>query len=171
MLISSIIHNMFFHSFQIDKWSKLVLDVITSFICNFFGKKGKETKIDSSYLEGFLSLIGGGRSQITRSQSLNEAMLRKFSQKVIIGYSSMLLYLCKWYFDKEESPQSYYVFSFIWLGLRPHCLTIFKESRGLVNKNSSVQFWIDNWLNNYLIEKMNNPLMNLPIRLLVGDYI
>lgn len=62
MLISSIIHNMFFHSFQIDKWSKLVLDVLTNFICNFFGKKGKETKIGSSYLEGFLSLIGGGRS-------------------------------------------------------------------------------------------------------------
>lgn len=38
---------------------------------------------------------------------LNEAMLRNFHWSVIIGNSSILLYLRRWYMDSEEAPQSY----------------------------------------------------------------
>ena len=86
--------------------------------------------------------------------TLNKAMLKKFTWRMLIEDSMILSYLRARYLTKDHKPKTWHVSSSVWTGLCAHYAPLMLESKWLVARHSKVHFWKDNWLGSPLIDSI-----------------
>ncbi|KAK2654916.1 hypothetical protein Ddye_007968 [Dipteronia dyeriana] len=170
-LIDSVITGSFLHFFQVYRWPSSLLKDLNVAIQDFFwtGSIDGHKSVQVAWKSCCRPKDGGGLG-VKDLGILNNAMLKKFTRRMLTEESLVFTYLWARFFTQDHKPRTWYVASSVWPGLKLHYTPVMIESIWLVGRHSNVRFWSDNWLGYPLIDLVKNrSSLQPPLDSIVGD--